>query len=159
MSQQNPQDPQTIPDPASLPELNNIEHADNHMWPLRRAARNGGIVVGIFIILSLMIWGAVDDLPGLWGALIGGAIGGAFMLLTVLAVLLTANSNPTTTLGAVLGSWLVKVAVVLIVLLVMQDMDFYSRPALAITIIVTMVAALATETYAVTKTQRLYVGS
>lgn len=158
MTQQNPSE-QNQPDPADLPDLNETDGLDDHIWPLKRAARNGGIAVAVFIVLSLMAWGAIDDIAGVWGALIGGALGGAFMLFTVVVVLMTANSTPTTTMGVVLGSWLVKVALVLIVMLIIQDMDFYSRPALAVTIIVTMVAALATETYAVTKTQRLYVGA
>ncbi|KAB1503941.1 hypothetical protein F7230_02200 [Corynebacterium sp. 320] len=144
--------------PADLPELNDVSQVDDQVWPLTRAVRNGSIAVAALIVVSLMFWGATNDLPGLWGALIGGLIGGSFMLLTVWVVLLSARTTPTRTLVIVLGSWLLKMAVFLGIMIFIQDMDFYYRPAFAVTTILAMIAALATETYAVTQAQRLYVG-
>lgn len=144
------------PDEAT-PLINDVDHLDDQTWPLRRALRNGSIAVGLILVLSLALWGAIADVPGLWGALIGGVLGGGFMLLTIIVVLLTAKSSPTTTMAVVLGSWLLKAALVLVVMLIIQDLTFYHRPALALTVVLAMVAALATETYAVTKAQRLYV--
>ncbi|HIW96736.1 MAG TPA: hypothetical protein H9867_09720 [Candidatus Corynebacterium gallistercoris] len=140
------------------PPINDVSKVDDHQWPLKRAARNGAIAVSLIILASLVAWGAVADLEGLWGAILGGAIGGGFMLATVIVILATSNTSPTTTMAVVLGSWLLKAAVVLVIMLLLKDMDFYHRGALATTIILTLIAALGTETYAVTKGQRLYVG-
>lgn len=140
------------------PPINDVSKVDDHQWPLKRAARNGGIAVSLIILISLMAWGAVAELEGLWGAVLGGAIGGGFMLATVIVVLATSNTSPTTTMAVVLGSWLFKAAVVLVIMLVLKDMDFYHRGAFATTIVLTLITALGTETYAVVKGQRLYVG-
>lgn len=151
------QNPQTRPTTPG-PEINDVSKVDDHQWPLKRAARNGTIVVGLIIFASLVVWGAVADGEGLWGALIGGAIGGGFMLATVVVILVTSSTSPTATMAVVLGSWLLKAAVVLIALLALKNLEFYNHAALATTVILTLIGALATEIYAVTKGQRLYVG-
>lgn len=140
------------------PVINDIERVDDHIWPLKRAAKLGSIAVAVILVASLAFWGAIADLPGLYGALIGGTIGGGFMLATVVTTLATANTNPQVTLGVVLGSWLFKAVVVLLIILALKTQTFYDKPALAVTVILSLIAALSMETYAVTRGQRLYVG-
>ena len=146
-------------DKQDLPELNDISKVDDQQWPLRRALRNGAIALAIIGIASLSLWGALRELPGIYGALIGIAIGGGFMLATVLSVLLTSRTSPAMTMGVVLGSWLVKAAVLLLLILWLKKQDFYDATALGVTVLLTLIAVLATETIAVTRAQRLYVGA
>ncbi|WP_313770432.1 hypothetical protein [Corynebacterium anserum] len=140
-----------------LPELNDTAHVDDHNWPLRRALKISGIALAIIGIVSLAIWGALRDMPGIWGVVIGVAIAGGFMLMTVVVTLMTSRSTPATTMAVVLGSWLAKIAVVLVVMLLIKDMTFYDRAALATTMIVSLVVLLAAETWSVTKAQQVYI--
>lgn len=140
-----------------LPELNDTTHADDHNWPLKRALKISGIALAIIGLISLAVWGGLRDLPGIWGVVIGLAIAGGFMLMTVVVTLMTSNSTPATTMAVVLGSWLAKIAVVLVVMLIIKDMTFYDRAALATTIIIGLVVLLATETWSVTKAQQVYI--
>ncbi len=142
-----------------LPELNDVSKVDDQQWPLRRALRNGTIALAVIGIASLSLWGALRELPGLYGALIGIAIGGGFMLATVLSVLFTSRTSPAMTMGVVLGSWLVKAAVLLLLMLWLKGQDFYDATALGVTVLLTLIAVLATETFAVTRAQRLFVGT
>jgi len=90
--------------------------------------------------------------------LLGAAIGGSFVLLTVVSVLATANTTPSTTMAVVLGSWLVKLLVLIGLLMWLRTMDFYDTPALAVTMIAALVVVLATEVWGIMTTQAMYVG-
>ena len=88
-------------------------------------------------------------MPGLWGALLGAAIGGVFVLLTVVVVIATANTSPTVTGAVLLGTWLLKLIVAIVAVAALKPLDFYSRPAFALTIVIAMVVVLATESVAI----------
>ncbi len=94
---------------------------------------------------------------GVYGALIGAAVGGGFILFTALGVLLTAKL-PALTAGAVLlGTWLLKMILAMVVLFVLSDMDFYNKTALVLVIIMSLVVVLGAETYGVLGTKTPYV--
>ena len=66
----------------------------------------------------------------------------------------------TATLGAaVLGSWLVKMILLIVILVLLRDADFYSRPVLFITLLVGTVGALVLEALVVSRTQVPYTES
>lgn len=138
---------------SDLPDINESEgDLADHRRPLLNAARMGGIGVAVITVISLAFWGNSSGLEGLWGVLLGAAIGGGFVLATVGVVLLTANTSPQTTMIATLGSWLLKIVVVLGVLLVLRDMDFFDHTAMAVTVIAALVVALGAETVGVIRT-------
>lgn len=126
--------------------------------PLKRALKLGGWALVALTIVSLAVWGGMRDLPGIWGVLLGAAIGGGFVLLTVVSVLLTSNTTPATTMTVVLGSWLVKLLVLMGILAWLRTMTFYDTTAFAVTIIAALVVVLATEVWGIMTTRTLYVG-
>ena len=140
-----------------LPELNDVSQASDHVGPLKAAMRSGALALLVLGALSLLVWGLISGTEGLWGAGIGWLVGGGFMLLTVVIVLFSSNTSPSMTMGLILGSWLVKAAVLLGILFFLKDKTFYDTAALAVTVILSMVAVLAIETLAVTRTQKLYI--
>lgn len=144
-------------DSKELPELNDISQADDHTWPLKRALRISGLALLVIGLVSLAFWGFLRDLPGLWGVLVGLAIAGGFMLITVVVTLMTAKSTPTTTMAVMLGSWLAKIAVFVVITRLLKPMNFYDTAALATTIIISLIALLAAETWSVTKAQQTYI--
>lgn len=134
-----------------------LSEFDDHRRPLLRAGKFGSIALVILTVVSLAIWGAVRDLPGIWGVLLGAAIGGGFVLLTVLSVLITSGTNAATTGAVVLGGWLLKIVLVFIVLYFIRDMDFYDPIALFVTVVVALVVVLGTEVYGVVTSKVTYV--
>nr|WP_306428982.1 hypothetical protein [Corynebacterium sp. 76QC2CO] len=122
-----------------------------------RALKFGSVALVVITLMSLSLWGALRDLPGIWGVLIGAAIGGSFVLLTVLSVLLTANTSASTTGAVVLGSWLVKIVAVIIVFYFIRDMTFYDPIALFVTVVLALVVVLACEVYGVITAKVTYV--
>ena len=49
--------------------------------PLVRAVKFGALALAALTVISLVVWGLVGGAPGLWGVVIGAAIGGGFVLL------------------------------------------------------------------------------
>ncbi|MDO4927682.1 MAG: hypothetical protein Q3976_01235 [Corynebacterium sp.] len=130
---------------------------DDHRRPLQRALRYAMVATAIIAVISAAFWGGLRELPGLWGVLIGVGIGFGFAIVTVISVLATANTNSTTTGAVVLGSWLLKIVVLIIVLAVLKDMEFYDRLALFVTVAAVTVAMMASEVWAIVTTNVTYV--
>ena len=131
---------------------------DDPQAPLKRALKLGGWALVVLTIVSLAMWGGMRDLPGIWGVLIGAAIGGGFVLLTVVSVLATSNTSPSTTMAVVLGSWTLKLVVLIAVLFVLRGMDFYDTAALGVTVILALIVVLGSEVWGIMTTRATYVG-
>lgn len=128
-----------------------------HTAGLRRAVTLGGVALAVLMVVAALVWWLIDGTPGLWGALLGAAIGGVFVLLTAVVVIATARTTPQITAAVLLGTWLLKLVVAIGVVAALRPLEFYSRRAFAVTIIVAMVVVLASETMAVLRTQAPYV--
>lgn len=126
---------------------------DDATRPLRRAIRMGAVALAAVILVSLALWGVIAGISGIWAVLIGGAIGGGFVLLTVLSTLVTSGTSPATTGAVVLGSWLVKIIVLIVVLWAIKDLQFYHRIAMVVTTIAALVVVLTAEVWAVMTTK------
>lgn len=124
---------------------------------LRIALRLGAIGLALLTVISLTVWWMVDGMPGFWGALIGAAIGGFFVLTTAIVTVATAGTNPQTTAVVLLGTWLLKILVAIVVVASIQDLDFYSDRSFALTIVLALVVVLGCETWGVLKTRTPYV--
>lgn len=120
-----------------------------HTAGLRKALALGTVALLVLMILSAGLWAALDGTPGLWGALLGAAIGGVFVLLTAVVVVATARTSPTVTGSILLGTWLLKLIVAIGLVAALKPLDFYSPRAFVLTIVIAMVVVLATETVAI----------
>jgi len=65
--------------------------------------------------------------PGVWAALMGVAVAALFSGTTIVSMLRTTRSSPTTMAAVVLGAWLGKILVLMVVLATISDRDFYNR--------------------------------
>ncbi|MFQ6331370.1 hypothetical protein ACLMAL_35285 [Nocardia sp. CWNU-33] len=125
--------------------------------PLRAALRYGAIGLIVLVVLAVAIASSAAGMPGFWGALIGAAIGGGFILTTAVVVLLGAKL-PASTAGLVmLVSWVGKLLVAMVVVAVLQNFDFYNRMALFLTVVGALVIVLGAETYGVLRQKVPYV--
>lgn len=120
---------------------------------LRVAVLAGLVALPVAALLGWLLGGAA----GAWGALIGMAIAVGFLLVTVAVALLTARMDASTLGIVVMGSWLVKVALLMVVLGVLRGETFYSRPALLLALLVGVTGTLLLEGVVVTRTRVPYV--
>ena len=130
---------------------------DDPRLPLKRAVQLGVKALLVIMLVSLAIWGGLKGLPGIWGVLIGAALGGGFVLCTAFSVLFTAKSTPSTTIAVVLGGWLLKLVLLLGVLAVIREMDFYDTWALFLSVVAALVVTLGTEVWGIVTSKVTYV--
>jgi len=114
------------------------------------------VAVLIALPVSVLIGYAVAAGPGAWGALIGMGLAAGFFAITVGVALRTAALDVTALGAAVLGSWLIKMILLIVVLVLLRDADFYSRPVLFVTLLLGTIGALVLEAVVVTRTQVPY---
>lgn len=144
---------------ASQPlNVEDVSDIDDPRRPLTRALCLGAWALVALTVLSLMAWGGVYGLQGIWGVLMGAAVGGGFVLLTALSVLATSGTSPTNTMAVVLGGWLLKMIVLILVLLFIRELTFYNHLAFGVTTIAALVIVLAAEAWGVITTRVSYVG-
>ncbi|MGW0182543.1 hypothetical protein [Nocardia sp. NPDC003345] len=131
--------------------------SDDPEAPLRAGLRYGLIGLVVLTVLSVAVATLAAGVEGLWGALLGAAIGGGFILTTVVVVLLGAKLPPSTAGMVMLASWVGKLLVALIVVAVLQRFEFYDRMALFLTVVGALIIVLGAETYGVLRQRVPYV--
>lgn len=124
---------------------------------LKVALRLGTIGLALVTVVSLAAWWSVDGMPGFWGALIGAGIGGIFVLTTAIVIVATARTDPQTTAAVLLGTWLLKIVVAIVVVASIRGLDFYTDRSFVLTLLLALVVVLGCETWGVLKTRTPYV--
>lgn len=107
------------------------------------------IATGAITVVALLVGGILDGAAGGWGAAIGGAVGLIFCLTTVISMRMSEGRSPQFLAVAVLGGWLAKMAIIIVILAVLQDLTFYNRYVLVGTLLTIVCASLAIEMLAI----------
>ncbi|WP_407317062.1 hypothetical protein UQW22_11130 [Isoptericola halotolerans] len=92
---------------------------------LRRAMRWTLVLVGALVVLGSAVGALVAGTAGLWGALVGAGLAAFFCATTIWSMQRTVGKPPTVMAGVVMGAWLAKIVVLVIVLAVLRGADFY----------------------------------
>lgn len=93
---------------------------------MRRVLKFALLALAVTPLLAGLV-GAVAGSAAGWGSGLGLALPAAFFGATALVAWLTAPKSPTAMAGIVLGSWLVKIVVIIAVLFWLRGQDFYDR--------------------------------
>ena len=121
--------------------------------PMSAVLRWGTAGSVVVMVAAAGIGWLVAGSAGLWGGVLGIAIPVAFYTITVVAALVTLRVRPEVFGAAVLGSWVVKIAVLIGVLAALRDADFYSRGVFFVAFVVGTVGYLVAEALIVVKTR------
>lgn len=125
--------------------------------PMRRTVLVGYAVALVALPLAAAIGWAVAGAAGAWGGLLGIAVPVGFLSVTAVVALATARLEPAKLGAAVLGSWLLKVILLIAVLAALRPADFYSRGVFFAAFVVATVGYLVLEAVVVTRTRTPYV--
>jgi hypothetical protein len=123
----------------------------------RRALRDMLVLLAALAVLGVGIGALVAGRPGAWGALIGVGLALVFSGTTIVSMLVTARASVQRLAAVVLGAWLGKVLVVIVVLALIQDRDFYDKPVLAFVLLVGVVGSAVLDYRAVGRGRVPYV--
>ncbi len=125
----------------------------------RRALRDMLVLVGGLTVVGVGLGAllAADPVKGVWGALIGAGVALLFSGTTVVTMLRTATSSATTTAAVVLGAWLGKMVVLLVVFALLARAQFYDRTVLVVVLLVGVLGSAALDYRAVVHGRLPYV--
>jgi len=107
----------------------------------------GGSLIAAIAVLASVIGYFTTGTKGLISALIGAAIALAFVSLTALSVWLGGRLNLGGFYGVVLGGWILKVLVFLIIIGVLRHATFINGPTLFFTLVASILGSLAIDSW------------
>ncbi|NMM16558.1 MAG: hypothetical protein HHJ14_05275 [Cellulomonas sp.] len=123
----------------------------------RRALRDVLVLLAALAVLGVGVGALAAGQPGVWGALVGVGLALVFSGTTIVSMLVTSRASGARLAAVVLGAWLGKVLVVIVVLALIQDRDFYDRPVLAVVLLVGVVGSAVLDYRAVSRGRVPYV--
>ena len=123
----------------------------------RSALRKGLLSWAVLTVALSAIGYLASGESGVWGALLASVLAGSFFAVTGVVAALTSNLDVQYLGFAVLGSWLLKIVVLLGALFWLRGQDFYDRPIFFITLLLETVVLLVLEAYLVTRAPVPYV--
>ncbi|MCA5893831.1 hypothetical protein LEP48_10775 [Isoptericola sp. NEAU-Y5] len=92
---------------------------------LRTAMRDTLLLLGALLVLGVGVGLLVAGSAGMWGALVGVGLAAFFCATTIWSMQATVGSSPARMAAFVMGAWIVKVVVLVVVLALIQDATFY----------------------------------
>ncbi len=129
---------------------------------LRRALLYGAGVSFAIAIIGSVAGALVAELPGMLSALIGAGMGFVFLGLTAASILLADRVTGSDLLspayfGIVIGAWIVKFVVFLILVFSLRDAELVEPMVLFFTLVAAVIGGLVTDIVAVTRSRVPYV--
>ena len=129
---------------------------------MRRALVFGAILTVSIAVLGSIVGLLVAGVPGLLSALIGAGLTALFMGFTAASILLAVRvtkGEPSTTLffGIILGAWLLKLIVFIVIMLSLRSADFLQPMVLFVSILAAVIGSLAADVIAFIGAREPYV--
>lgn len=146
-------------DPRNAPDLPAIPVVPAHVTKeiFASALRATLIMLVALTVLGVGIGALVAGAPGIWAALLGVAVTLLFSGTTIASMLYTADKGPSTTMAVLLGGWLAKMAVLIIILAILRQLDFYHNVIFAVIVLIGVVGSAALDMRSVVRGREPYV--
>lgn len=122
-----------------------------------RAAVFGLLAWLVITVVGIRIGDAVDGSAGFWGSALGAIVAGLFFSVTAVIAVTTTKMGPDKLGFVILGSWLLKIVILMGVLAWLTTQDFYSRPFFFAVLVIQTMVLLALEAVILTRAKVPYV--
>ncbi len=138
-------------------------HVGTSAAPVLRLSLIYGAVLSVAIAIVGSVVGAlVSELPGLLSALMGAGMGFVFLAVTAASILLADRLTRGDLLSPVffaivLGSWLVKFVLFLVLVFTLREASFVDPVVLFVTLVIAVLGTLVTDLVAVSRGRVPYV--
>jgi len=123
----------------------------------RTALRDMLRLLVVLGVLGVAVGALVAGRPGVWGALLALGVTLVFSGTTVASMLATANSAPATTGTVITGAWLAKMIVVIALLAVLRELDFYHHTVFGVVLLAGVLGSALLDYRAVSRGRVPYV--
>lgn len=115
------------------------------------------IALAVAVLLAAVVVAIAASRPdpgALWGALIGAGLTLVMVLPTVGITFLGRRLTPISMAATVLGSWAVKMFIVILVLIAVKDLESVSTPWIGLALLVGAVSAVLVEAVLLARTRQ-----
>jgi hypothetical protein len=127
--------------------------ATNTSQLFRTVLVQGAILTALIAVVGGVVAYLAVGLPGLFSAIIGSAIALSFGSLTAIAVWLGGKLPLGGFYGVVLGGWLAKIIIFIIILSILNKAEGLNRPTIFFAIVASVLGGLAIDAIAVLRSR------
>ncbi|MBS3181621.1 3-oxoacyl-ACP reductase [Leucobacter manosquensis] len=125
---------------------------------LLRALRWGLVVTAALIVIFAVIGYLASGQPGLWGGVIGTALGGLFLMMTVGSIafanrFIERDFYITAFFGIVLGSWVFKFIVFIVAVVLLRDAEWLDTRVMFFGVIASVIASLVLDVVVISRSR------
>jgi hypothetical protein len=125
---------------------------------LRTTLTWGGIVTGILAVVAAVIGYLIAGTPGLWSGLAGVLVAAVFLAITGISILIANrwygdDLYVPVFFGIVLGGWILKFVVFIVVLLILRGQSWVDPTIFFISVVVSVLASLAVDVVVLMRTR------
>ncbi|WP_139417557.1 hypothetical protein [Agromyces laixinhei] len=129
---------------------------------LQRALLWGAALAGVILVVSAVLGFLFAGVPGLLGALVGTLMAVVFMGVTAASILLANRFSGSDLFvgaffGIVLGGWLLKFIVFIVLVVVLRGADWLDPTVLFLSLVAGVIASLVVDVLVVAKSRLPYV--
>lgn len=124
---------------------------------LRRALLFGGAFALLLAVVGSVVGFMIAGSPGLVSALLGAVMAGVFLGITAASILLASRYDVLAFFGIVMGAWLLKFILFIVLAVVLRDQPFVQPTILFLTLVVGVVGTLVIDVVVVAKSRMSYV--
>jgi hypothetical protein len=124
---------------------------------LKRALLFGGIFAVVLALVGSLVGYLTAGGIGVTSALIGAAMAGVFLGITALSVLMASRFDILAFFGIVMGAWLLKFVVFLVLAVILRDQPWIQSTVLFLTLVVGVIGTLVVDLVVVAKSRMPYV--
>jgi hypothetical protein len=129
----------------------------NSVPVLKRALLYGGILAAVIAVVGSVVGYVVAGADGVISALIGTAMAVVFLGITAASILFARRFDIGAFFGIVMGAWLLKFVLFLILAVSLKDAPWIEPGVLFVTIVVAVVGTLAVDVIVVARSRVPYV--
>ena len=124
---------------------------------LKRTLVWGGLSALILAVVGGVVAGLVAGPVGAWSAVLGAVFSAVFLGITAASILLAVRFDIVAFFGIVLGAWVLKFVVFIVVALLLKNQPWINPLALFLTMIIGVVVSLVVDLVVVMKSRMPYV--
>ena len=118
-----------------------------------RILKQGALLIGGIAVIGGIVGFLIAATAGLVSALIGAAMALVFVSMTALSIWLGGKLSLGGFFGVVLGGWIVKLLLFIVLVLLLKGATFIVGPILFVAIVISVIGSLALDAIAVFKTR------
>ena len=117
----------------------------------------GGILAVVVVVGGSIAGHLAAGWPGVTSALIGTAMAVVFLAITALSILIAGRFGIATFFGIVMGAWLLKFVLFLVLIFLLKDQTWIQSTVLFLCVVVAVVGTLVVDVVVIAKSRMPYV--